>query len=207
MILNYEIYKNDFFPTILLELKNGVLAMRLTSITLGFTFIMTLKKLIRMTPFPDSKTEQEYSNYKEADLIGLSSQPRRNRFEHYFLNLTQSSFYSLILTVLWILYLLGIDSLSSILLSYFLFLIIDEWTIVFDYSLRLRGYIIRWHFIKVLILNITLLVTGILATSSNLILQVTFCLLAIYILIINYLNYKKKLFIKTQYDYEKNVSP
>ena len=208
MILNYDFLKDNFSETVLNELSNGVLAMRFSSITLGYSVIITLRKITRMTPFPNKKTEKEYKNYNEATKIGLPYfQTTRNRFEHYFLNLTQNSYYSLVLTSLWILYFYEIDSISSVLLSYFLFMIIDDWTIIYSYSLRLKGLIINSHFIKILVLNIVLLITGIISTSEIFILQITFSLFALFILIINYLNYSKRLFFRVKYEFEKNISP
>lgn len=165
VILNIDLLKNDFREILTYELKNGVIPMRLTSLSLGFVFINTLRRLLKMTPFPDNKTEKVYNSYDEANILGLGSlSATRNRFEQSFLNLTQCSYYSLILTTLWILYFYKVDSFDSVLLSYFLFMIIDDWMIIYNYSLRLKGLILKWDAIKILGLNILLLVFGILAT-------------------------------------------
>lgn len=66
IISNY-IESNILIKQLLIdEIKTGVIAIRLTSITLGFAYVRSVFKLAKNTPFPNDEKKKEYLEYHES---------------------------------------------------------------------------------------------------------------------------------------------
>lgn len=152
---------------LLVEIKNGVIAIRLTSITLGISFVSLVFKLAKNTPFPNENKKEEYLDYKESRKFLVNCTPKMNSYEFNFLGVTQKAFYLFILSVLWLFTIKNFKSDYSFLLSYALFYIVDDWLIVFRHSIILKGHIVKWHNIRIWLMNFLIVVLGVLSFGNH----------------------------------------
>ena len=134
-------------PYIRYELSTGVLALRITSVAVGFTATRSLWDALRLDPLPATPdAAKPLYQYTEAISAGTEALPvYRNRFAQTAINLVQSGFYELNILLLWMIKLLHKDSAAVALLSWALFYIIDDWRIIFRFSLALKGRFMREH--------------------------------------------------------------
>jgi hypothetical protein len=133
------------------ELKEGVLALRITSVAVGLNATRSLIEALRLDPLPtDKEAVKRLFRFKEAEQVDANDLPVfRNRFAQNTINLVQAGFYELNILLLWSIKFADRDSRTAIgpaLLAWALFYIIDDWRIIFRLSLALKGRFMREHF-------------------------------------------------------------
>jgi hypothetical protein len=133
------------------ELKEGVLALRVTSVAVGLNATRSLIEALRLDPLPTDKASvKQLFSYKEAEQVDANALPVfRNRFAQNTINLVQAGFYELNILLLCSIKFWDRDSTTAIgpaLLAWALFYIIDDWRIIFRFSLALKGRFMREHF-------------------------------------------------------------
>ncbi len=137
------------------ELSAGVLPLRVTSVAVGFTTMQSLWEVLRLDPLPSTPERRrelfDYPESVETDTQSLGV--ARNRFAHATVNLVQSGFYELNLLLLWGIKLTGSHNTASALLAWALFYIIDDWRIMFRFSLALKGRFLVAHQRQVVLTN------------------------------------------------------
>ncbi len=130
-----------------MELTQGVLAMRVTSMAVGINATRSLLEALRLDPLPTNQeaTKRLY-RFKEAEQVNANElSVYRNRFAQTAINLVQAGFYELNILLLWNLKLADISDTGSLLLAWALFYIIDDWRIIFRLSLALKGRFMQEH--------------------------------------------------------------
>jgi hypothetical protein len=130
------------------ELSSGVLALRAVSLTVAFSAIRSLLAILRLPIFVSSFESPKplYDFPEEKDLqLDIELKVYRNRAAHMFLNVVQNGFYLAGVILLWIANISGFNLLSVALLSWVLLYVVDDWRIVFRYSLALKGRILPHH--------------------------------------------------------------
>ena len=85
----------------------------------------------------------------------------RNKMAHYYLNIVQNSFFLLSVGILWIEFYVDKQDVWSIILSYTLFYITDDWKLIFKYSLALKGRILKKHVSQIVFFNVIIAVLAI----------------------------------------------
>lgn len=155
--LDFEFYRQ--------ELSTGILVLRINSILFGYkalTVITQIEKdenefLANFSTYSDLK---EIKNVISSNFIGL-------------IVLTQSVIYTSITLELWYLILFFQTSLETRLVSWGLFFIADDWNIIADNFVALKGRIFESHKWRIIIFNIFLIFTIIIACFKNLPIFVT----------------------------------
>lgn len=130
------------------ELSLGILALRVTSVAVGLNATRGLIEVVRLDPLPASpEVAKRLFYYKEAEALETAElSVYRNRFAQTAINLVQSGFYELNILLLWCIKLSSDGSgPSSALLAWALFYIIDDWRIIFRFSLALKGRFLKEH--------------------------------------------------------------
>lgn len=179
---NFSTDKNVLFQNILNEVKSGILAQRLTSISLGIAFLKTVVKFAKDTPYPNEIKLNKYRVFDSSEDYKVNCESKMNSYEFNFLGITQQAFYVFVLSVLWYLTIRKHNDTYSMLLSYSLFYIVDDWMIVFKHSLILKGNIIKPYNLRIWIFNIVIVTLGILSLSDNYLIMCGFLLLSLSIL-------------------------
>lgn len=129
------------------EISQGTLSLRVTSILLAFNFLKSAYNLINEKNFenhrkltadyPDLQRMQPLMKYTSIDLLILS----------------QNLIYGTITLLLWVFIFLSKSLLELHLVIWALFFIIDDWAIISDNLIALKGRILRWHKIRILLFN------------------------------------------------------
>ena len=134
-------------PQLRTELASGVLALRVTSVAVGLTATRSLLEALRLDPLPSTaEATKRLFQFKEAVEIDADAlSVHRNRFAQTALNLVQSGFYELNILLLWAIKFTSESTLASALLVWALFYIIDDWRIIFRFSLALKGRFLKTH--------------------------------------------------------------
>jgi len=113
----------------------------------------------------------------------------RNLFAHLFVNIVQSAFYQLSIVLLFAADAFGISSITTVMLSFLLFYIADDWRMIFHYSLALKGRILRFHAWQIWISNIAITILGLFCAF-----QLSLIALIVYT-ILSYVTWRLLLFV------------
>ena len=127
------------------EAKSGALALRIASLLIAWGFFSTAYRAYI------AKRDSDQAETKPA----LYS-------THYYLCLAsvlQYLFYAACASALWICTVEGVSSFTQATISWLLIFILDDWSIVSDYSIKYSEPPMAWHFWKVHITNAVLLLT------------------------------------------------
>ncbi|BAZ51374.1 hypothetical protein NIES4103_40230 [Nostoc sp. NIES-4103] len=147
------------------ELITGILVLRINSILFGY------KALILITKF-DKDTDDFLANFSTySDLEQISDVINIDTIRGILL--TQSVIYTSITFFLWYLILFFQASLETRLVSWGLFFIADDWNIIADNFVALKGRIFELHKWRIIIFNIFLVFTILIACFKNLPIVVT----------------------------------
>ena len=152
-------------PAMTLELKEGVLALRITSVAVGLNATRSLYESLRLDPLPtNSDDTKRLFRFREAEEVDTQALPVfRNRFAQNTINLVQTGFYQLNLLLLWNIKFSDRDTRLAIgpaLLAWALFYIIDDWRIIFRLSMALKGRFMREHFRQIRNSNVVIALAG-----------------------------------------------
>ena len=189
----YEIIKNFVEK----EINNGVIQLRVTSLIVTFQIIYTTLRLgysskrlqkfnILSTNFFSKYPELENLQEVESIINILTSQ------------YLQYAFYTSILSVLWTLNITENTSFWSSVASFCAFFIIDDWSIIADYEVSLKGRRIKAHSLKILSFNLILFALctlSLFTTTRSYAYSFSFILIVSLILVCRY-NYQINIFIK-----------
>lgn len=182
---NFSTNRNDLTMNIFNEIKSGVFAQRLTSISLGISFLVSVIKFSKHTPFPNDEKKAEYLVFSEALKYDVNYKAKMNSYEFNFLGITQQAFYVFILSLLWLMTIKSGEfngEIAPMLLAYALFYIVDDWTIIFKHSVILKGNFLKNYNIWIWILNLAIIILGLFCLKDNYLYMITFLILAIVIL-------------------------
>lgn len=177
-IMNYSFIR--IRELLLFEISTGILPLRITSFTIGLNNTITILKTINLEqghPYNEDSVKELFY-FKEFQELKIDSkiESYRNRMAHLYLNISQNTIYLMAALILWISFYLNIHTIITVLLSYTLFYIADDWKIIFKYSLAIKGRILKCHSNKIIFFDLLIL------------LQSVYCLYSIYwTLIIFYL--------------------
>jgi len=122
------------------EIRNGIFALRISSFLLAYKLLQVL-------------IETGKNRYTNRDLMAY--------------RIVQYGFYTFPLAVLWIFAATGMQSLSIILLNWAVFIIIDDWSIIEDYSRKINIPPIKAHLIRVVLLDILISIFSIWSIGSH----------------------------------------
>ncbi|HFQ5296572.1 TPA: hypothetical protein ACGVAW_000982 [Vibrio vulnificus] len=133
--LNQDVLKISFWKE---ELSNGVFAIRVASCILTFKFISTFIELVKQNSTLEKRLEKEQFEEKNTinDIESLSSQQADLLLKKdlSFLSTLQFAFYLACVTSLWFSTFSGESSIFVMLTSWCLFYIIDDWSVISEYS-------------------------------------------------------------------------
>jgi hypothetical protein len=153
----------DIEPALRNELSSGVLALRITSVAVGINATRSLFEVLRLDPLPsEPAAAKRLFHFREASLLGTEALTvYRNRFAQTAINLVQSGFYELNLALLWSIKFVSGSSLASALLAWAIFYVIDDWRIIFRFSMALKGRFMREHLLQVSRTNWLISIAGV----------------------------------------------
>ena len=137
--LNLEFYHN--------EISQGTLALRITSLLLGFNFLKSLYNFIENK----IKETQEKLTASYPELVEIVSFIKDDFIN--FIIVTQNLIYAAIVLLLWIFIFLSKSLFELRIVSWGLFFIIDDWAIISDNLIALKGRILKWHRLRILFFN------------------------------------------------------
>ncbi|MDF2388737.1 hypothetical protein JMG10_45405 [Nostoc ellipsosporum NOK] len=142
------------------ELSTGILVLRINSILFGYKALILITQIEKdenefLANFSTYSDLKEIQNVISSNLIGL-------------IVLTQSVIYTSITLYLWYLILFFQTSLETRLVSWGLFFIADDWNIIADNLVALKGRIFESHQWRIIIFNIFLVFTILIACFKNL---------------------------------------
>ncbi|MBW4616162.1 MAG: hypothetical protein KME21_23385 [Desmonostoc vinosum HA7617-LM4] len=151
-----------FFTLYQGEITRGTLALRITSVLLGFKFLKGFYNF-----YQDKYLEVQNQLIAEYhDLNKLSYKMNENTIN--FLISTQNIIYGAVTFIIWIFVIFYKDrtSLAS-LMSWGLFFIIDDWGIVCDNLIALKGRTLKFHKYRILGFNIFLYILSLIVCFGN----------------------------------------
>jgi hypothetical protein len=172
-ILNPWLQYEELAPTLIpafieRELGNGVFALRIASLFICYRSLGYVAQLIWVYALHYHENDQDkrrrrffdQASEKYPALKWLRQDVRDE--DQDLINLSQWGLYAMVLTDLWVLTILpqGLPRGQSILvalLSFGLFFIFDDWTIISEYARTLRGRILPWHAIRIFSFNLVLI--------------------------------------------------
>lgn len=146
-LLNLVLHKSFNLVFYTKEISQGTLSLRFTSVLLGFNFLRISYNLI---------AEKFSNNYKELiadypDLQNISSYNSEGNISAIILS--QNLIYGATVLLLWIFVFLSKSFFEIRLIIWGLFFIVDDWAIISDNLIALKGRILRWHRIRILFFN------------------------------------------------------
>lgn len=139
IIFNLEFYQK--------EISQGTLALRITSLLLGFNFLKSL--YIYITSKLKENQDKLVADYPDLQKI----EPLINVQAISFLLLTQNLIYGAVILLLWIFIFLSKTLFELRVVSWGLFFIIDDWAIISDNLIALKGRILKWHRLRIVFFN------------------------------------------------------
>ncbi|MBU2907797.1 hypothetical protein [Vibrio splendidus] len=152
--LNQDVLKISFWKE---ELSNGVFAIRVASCILSFKFISIFIELIRQNNLFERSLKKCQIEERNAinDIESLSEDQATLLLKKdlSFLSTLQFAFYLACVTSLWFSIVSGESSMVVMLTSWCLFYIIDDWSIISEYSREHRVMPMGSHKKKVNIFN------------------------------------------------------
>lgn len=188
-LLSQPLYSLEFFKDFFMkELNNGIIQLRVTSIMITFTAILNALRIAyssRQSQKINILSTNLFPQYPEIENL-KEVVPINNLLVAQYL---QYAFYTYILATLWTLNITENVSLWSRFAAFFIFFIIDDWIIIADYEIGLKGRIINTHSRKINGFNILLLVLSTLSvftTESLYTYRSIFILISILILAVRY---------------------
>jgi len=163
----YHLEHKDLFHFISFlrpEFSSGIIALRVTSLIVG---IYSFKSLLESTKYayfintPDEvKKVFNFPETKDELEITTELDPFRNRLAHLFLNILQYGIFQLGIIILWVSNLFGESTIYTAGLAWLIFYFVDDWRIIFTYSMSLKGRILKSHRRKILVINIVIVLLG-----------------------------------------------
>ncbi|MDZ8185593.1 MAG: hypothetical protein RMX96_12150 [Nostoc sp. ChiSLP02] len=129
------------------EISQGTLGLRLTSILLSFNFFRSLYNLTE-DKFLDIHKKLT-DNY--PDLQNIKSLMDDTSIT--LLILCQNAIYVFIILLLWIFVFLSKSLLELKVTSWGLFFIVDDWAIISENLIALKGRVLKWHRLRILFFN------------------------------------------------------
>lgn len=141
-IFNLEIYKK--------EISQGTLGLRIASVILGFNCL----KIIYISSEEKMQKNQDklVSDYPDLQTI----KPLMDNISINATILTQKLIYVTIVLLLWVFIFKSKSLLELQVVSWGLFFIIDDWEIISDNLIALKGRILKWHRLRIVSFNIFL---------------------------------------------------
>ena len=137
--LSLEIYKK--------EISQGTLALRFTSILLGFNFLKSLYNFFAYKLLQNQK--ELIADYPDLQKI----EPRINEAYIDFILVSQNLIYGTVTLLLWVFVFLSKSLLELRVVTWGLFFIIDDWAIISDNLIALKGRILKWHKFRIIFFN------------------------------------------------------
>lgn len=137
----------EFFEA---ELSSGTVALRIVSLIAFANVIKYMyisRRILKLQKAHDwaGRAVTEKQSIKSNRLLSMS---------HVVQSIySQSSFYMLAISLLWVFKIYDIDSLATHAATWALFFIIDDWSIISDYMVRYKQALIKTHFIRVGFIN------------------------------------------------------
>lgn len=139
----------EFYIT---ETSEGTLGLRITSVLLGFNF---LKSIYNFFANKLSKQSKEFiANYPDIGDIS----PLIDNTGMSIIILSQNLIYGSVTLLLWIFTFLPKSFLEIRLVTWALFFIIDDWDLISDNLVALKGRILRLHKLRIIFFNCLLLI-------------------------------------------------
>lgn len=132
------------------EVSQGTLGLRITSILLGFNFLKSSYNF-----WADTLAQNHEDLTAEyVDLQNIN--PFMTDTEINFIILSQNLIYGAVTLLLWIFIFLSKSSKSLLELRvviWGLFFIIDDWSIISDNLIALKGRVLKWHRLRIIFFN------------------------------------------------------
>ena len=129
------------------DISQGTLGLRITSIILSLSFLKSFYNLTN-NKFLENHRDLtvEYSDLQE--LTSFFNDDKIN-----FIILFQNLFYGTITLVLWVFILLSKSFLELQVIIWGLFFIVDDWAIISDNLIALKGRLLKWHKFRIIFFN------------------------------------------------------
>lgn len=138
----------DFYKD---DLEEGIIGLRIASIVLGFNFLKSFYNCLNNN-FSD--------NHKKLTIEYPDLQNLKSSIDDNYINmiiLTQNLIYSTIAFSAWTFIFLSIPTmLQSKLIRWGLFFIIDDWAIISDNLIFLKGRVLKLHKLRIILFNFLL---------------------------------------------------
>lgn len=169
----------DFYQK---QISLGTLALRITSLLLGFNFLKSL--YIFITSKLKKTQDKLVADY--ADLQNI--EPLINLEAINFILLTQNLIYGAIILLLWIFIFLSKSLFELRIVSWGLFFIIDDWAIISDNLIALKGRILKWHRLRILFFNgllSTLIISACFRQLNNLLFSIIITAILFVLVLLN----------------------
>ncbi|BDI14598.1 hypothetical protein ANSO36C_04000 [Nostoc cf. commune SO-36] len=129
------------------EITQGTLGLRITSLLLSFSYLQSLYNAVA-DRIPKITTElvSDYPDLKDIKPFSSNSTIK-------IIIITQNIFYGAITLLLWIFIFSSKSLIELRIVSWGLFFIVDDWAIIHDNLIALKGRILRWHRFRILFFN------------------------------------------------------
>lgn len=174
----YNLFLQDFLDLGFYqkEISQGALQLRFTSLLLGFNFLKSMYNFVADRLLANQK--KLIADYPDLQKI----EPRMNEYNINVIILTQNLIYGAVTLLLWIFIFLSKSLLELRLVTWGLFFIIDDWAIISDNFIALKGRILKSHKLRIIFFNallFSLIVTACFRELNNILLSIfitlTFC--------------------------------